>query len=424
MSREAGAPFLGVLTRPVETNYRAGGMGPPGAHVNQFADRAPPFAGPSLGAGSDGGGTGGWVKGMTDFYDNTTNGTSTYHCSQTLLNHQYGDTGKGQITFGVTPPASQPLQMDQRLHGQDMYGVSILNHLLQHDPSWRRKFGAMRDSAEVMKHFNYKGIQVPEQVDLNSFEGFGSSKPYSVENGFVIFGRVRFPNIFLAENKNKPAHVGEGMQAHLLLRRHRYVGDSALREEAWKPRDPVLVQQINRDREASISRAAAATAAAANVRPSTTHPPGGPDPDFDMTHMYPEFDSETSAPVELTTNDGKKGGGGGFGSLTKRIDWCMDGGDGDTGEEGQQYYWSFDPYVSELGTNPDPEYYINSFGRGLYINIGMVHHALRGPNNYTPYQAGLAQQALYPAQRNKDYLAALHSLDVIELMVRCAPKLT
>lgn len=406
MSRERGAPFLGVMDRPMNTNIRIGGAGAPGMTVNQFQDRAPEFPGAALGA--DASGTGGWVKGMTDYYDNTTNGFSTYHCSQTFRDHQFGDTGKAQFTFGRTTPKSQKLETDQRLTGQDMYGVSILNFLMQHDPRFRRLYGRMRDGAEVMQHWNYKGVQVPEQVGLNSFEGTGA-KPHASENAFVIFGRVRIPNIFLAENKRRAAHVGEGMQAHLILRRHKYVGNQAAQAEAWTPRDPVMKLNIS------------------------AGPPGGPtialranqqtpidNPDFDPCMMMPGFTADVAEPV-IMDDDAKTG----FGAQTKRIDWCMDGGNNDADDEpGQEYYWSFDPYVSETGTNPDPEYYVNSFGRGLYINVGMIYHALRGPNNYTPEQAAWAQAALYPAQRGRAYLKALNRIDVIELFVRVAPKFT
>ena len=407
MSR-AHAPFLGVLTRPTETNYRAGGMGPPGAHVNQFADNAPAFPGTSIGLGMSGG-TGGYVKGLTDYYDWTTNGFSTYHVSQTLGNHSYGDTGQGQFIFGRSAQPSERLESDQRLHGQDLYSVSILNYLMQHEPSFRKKFGSMTNSADVMKYWNYKGVQIPAQDELNANQGYGS-KPISIENGLVISGRVRVPNIFLAENKDRADHVGEGMTVFLLLRRHPYVGDQASREESWKPKDPVLVSRRRHNGDVSDVRSPA----------ERSQPAYAPDPVFDATLMCPGFDAETAKDV-MFDDDAKHG----FGTQIARMDRCMDHGDNKEEEApGQQYYWSFDPYVSKTGTNPDPEYYVNRYGKGMYISLGLVHHSLRGPNNYTAEQASLAQKALYPAQRGTDYLIALHSLDVIELHLKMGQKFT
>lgn len=375
-------PFASVLTHPVNMDYRQDGMGPPGSHVNQFADRAPAF--PDL-MGADGG----WVPGMTGHYEWVTNGSATYHCSQTLLDFVDGDTGAEQIIFGRTEPRCFPLETEKRMHGQQLFGLSQLNYMMQHDVAYRRLYGGMRNSAELLKHWNYKGVQRIKQTHIADmgFNG-GQSRGYSTENAFTIFGRARLPNIWLAVNKNK-GHLSEGMHCHILVRRHRYVANAASRAASWQP--------------ASARVAPPAAAAASGTKP---------DPSFDMMDMWPGFDKDECDAVPTAT----------FGEKVTRMDMGTEFVTED--EPGTEYYWSFDPWVSNTGTNPDPEMYINRNGIGTYQPIGMVHHSLKGDNNHAPGKAAMAQRAIYPNERGTAYQIDLYKLDAIELHLGVGNKRT
>jgi hypothetical protein len=368
--------------------------------VNQFT--GPAFPGASMGVPGVSGGTGGYVAGQTSYYDWTTNGYSTYHCSQSLLDFQPGDTGVEQITFGRTEASTTLLDSDKRRHGQQMFGLSQWNYMMQHDRLWRKKWGSMRNAIDVMASWNYKGVQRSTQELIGrSKDGSGHITAGTDENVFIIFGRTRMPNIWLAEDKVS-GHVGEGMHCHILLRRHRYVADDASRAATWVPRDPEARRQ-----RAMVHEMRAAAAAA----PAPPRPVGEGELRFDDTQsMFPSFDAAEGQEFILKPE---------FGEQTRRIDESLDHGNNDDKDEpGTEYYWSWDPYVSNTGTVPPPELYKNHNGTGTYIDIGMMHHSLKGSQNYSPDKCRRAREGIYPTTRGKDYQEAYYSLPAIEIHQR------
>ena len=136
--------------------------------------------------------------------------------------------------------------------------------------------------------------------------------------------------------------------------------------------------------------------------------------------MFPSFPVDAAGAADQVTVKAAE-----WGQQTRRIDEGLDFHDSEELDApGTEYYWSWDPYVSNTGTNPNPEYYSNHNGMGMYITVGMMHHSLRGTQNYSPDKCKRAREGIYPTTRGKDYQAAYYSLPAIELHQGAQKKIT
>lgn len=315
-----------------------------------------------------------------------TNSRGTYHLSQNVADWQPGDTGPDQITFLERLP---PFQMNESSNMRDrsyrMYGVSIFNQKMKHDPAWRHKYGSCLHASEILRDFAYIGVQQSRQTLLNHHN------TWNEENNFVIDGRCRMPNIWLAQAMGPSTRgcVSELNTMYMCLRRHKYEGDEAAQAGAWD-------SKLSNEHRllAPIPRAVSNRAPPPPVHSAMT----------DIADLNSMMDTLVDAdmtplpckmPLALEQNVAKSG----------------------TGE----YYWSWDPWTSHLRENPPVCYYTGceegNLFVGDFIQIGQVTHVSKGMNNRTNSQVTLARKALYPQVRSDAYLKPLHILDEIELSI-------
>lgn len=359
-----------------------------------------------------------WVNGGTGYYNWQTNGTSTHHSSQIMSEWMPGDNGINQLLFALTPEPGDSLETDQRLHGQHMFGLSMLNYMLRYDPDWRARFGSIRNGDELLgTHINYLGIQ---KVEQRAVEVRGGSELYTDEQAYTIFGRHSLPNIWLASGPHG-SRVTVGNSLYLVLRRHRFVEDPRRRRDA--PHDPATRSRLGikdgRKRVADDDEEEEDEMLLDGRTRKRTRPdpyPENKDADRAYEEMYAVYadastDSDVATPLSLKEGE--------FGKRTtaveQRRDWEAD----DKDDPEQEYYWSFDPFVSHLRTSPDPCIYNNANGEGTPIHIGLVSHLVGdGPNDVTAEMQKTAQQGLYPTKRDKAYQQPLYKTDQVEIMVR------
>lgn len=390
-----------ALTHPVSMDYRGQRLGPGGSEARHYQDGAGRLANLSYGP-MDNHLLNRTVKDKTGHYDWTTNGTSTYHSSQTMSEWVDGDTGVNQLLIGMTPAPNDPLESDHRQHGQHMFGVSQLNQLMRYDPTWREVYGKIRNADELMtKHFNYLG---PQKVEQNDLVGRGGADMVSDEQVYTVFGRHSMPNIWLASGTG---HVGVGMTCQLLVRRHRFVENAygvadratdhvtmARLGQKQRREDEDTESHAKRQRVEEYPAFQQAADAIANMFDDCT---GG------------EF-AAASAPLQPSPDCGKRAT-----SVELGLDWDKD----DTTDPNQEFYWSLDTYVSRTRTQPPPSLYNNANGEGTWHHVGLVSHLVGdGSSDITPASQKMAHQALYPTSRGKEYQNSLYGLSQVELMVR------
>lgn len=341
----------------------------------------------------------GYGDDRNDYYDagvQNTNGFDTRHVAQNVSQWQEGDTAAGLPTFCERPqPGTQVF--NQRVMAYHMWGVSQFNYMMQHDPAWRRKYGSMLTGAQVMEHFAYQGVQQSQQTLLQS--------TWSEENNFYVGGRCRMPNLWLAQKNGpirgrKPGHVNELSHQYLILRRHRYTGALVADPSSWNV--PAKKRKHVANEEEPQRRAKRATLA-----------------EIDEEPVDPLLEELKKLPPDDPTLNASKGV-----QFTADALEFQDVND----DKDKQYYWSWDPYVNHVGGPPPPEFYTGDAKGdphnqyvGAPLHIGCMLHAMKGPQDYTAEQTGLALRALYPKVRNADYLRPLRQLDEMEMMLRARP---
>lgn len=402
-----------VLTRPMDTDFRGPRLGPGGseaAHFQDSARRMPNFSyGPMQQALHTK-----WTKDSTSHYNWQTNGTSTYHSSQTMSEWEPGDNGINQLLFGMTPDRSDTLESDMRLHGEHMFCLSMLNYMMRYDPDWRAKYGSIRNGDELMNsHINFKGIQKVEQRDI---EMRGGKNLLSDEQGYTVFGRHSMPNVWLAAGKCG-GHVGVGMSLYILARRHRFIEDPRTQRDA--PSDPATRARLGlstkHPRPATLKRVREEEEEEIEneyKRPRVDPFPANPAADNAMLDMYNDFADPLGAAVAVPLSLPAD-----FGSRVTAVEHGrnLD----DEANPAEEYYWSFDPYVSPHRTNPDPCVFNNANGEGSWIHIGQVSHLVADHLNHVTADArAQAQAAVYPTRRDKAYMTPLYGGNNVEIMMR------
>lgn len=314
-----------------------------------------------------------------------TNSRASYHLSQNVADWQAGDTGPDQITF---LERLLPFQMNESYNMRDrsyrMYGLSIFNQRMKHDPTWRHKYGPCLHASEILKDFAYIGVQQSKQTLLNHHN------TWNEENNFIIDGRCRMPNIWLAQAMGPATRgcVSELNTMYICLRRHKYEGDEAAQAGAWDSRisnEHRLLAPIPR---AVSNRAPPPPSHASLTGVSDIEAMLNGIDDVDMTP------APSKEPLSLENTVAKS-----------------------TGE----YFWQWDVWTSHLRENPPVCYYTgceeDNRYVGNYLQVGQIIHVSKGMNNRTNSQVLMARQALYPQVRSEAYLKSLRLLDEIELSV-------
>jgi hypothetical protein len=314
-----------------------------------------------------------------------TNGRATFHLSQNVADWQPGDTGPDQITFlERLPPYLMNESSNMRDRSYRMYGVSIFNQKMKHDPAWRHKYGPCLHASEILKDFAYIGVQQSRQTLLNHHN------TWNEENNFVIDGRCRMPNIWLAQAMGPVTKgcVSELNTVYICLRRHKYEGDEAAQAGAWDSRLSNEHRLL-----APVPRAVSNRAPPPPTHQSMTEI-------GDINTMITGLDDADMTPVP------------------SKEPLALDN---VTSKSVGEYYWSWDVWTSHLRENPPVCFYTgcddDNRYTGDYLQIGIVTHVSKGQNNRSTAQVTLARKALYPQVRSEAYLKQLHLLDELELSV-------
>jgi hypothetical protein len=351
-----------------------------------------------------------WVHGKThsDFFDQGAqfaNGTATYHLAQNMSNFSPGDTCKGLPTFVERFPLAEAHDM-HRKRSYNMWGLSQLNRRLKYNKSDRLKYGShpRLGIPLFMRDFGYVGVQHLQETDLNRV---------NQENNFVVDGRARIPNIWLAQSwgQGVSGAVRETNILWLLVRRHRFTDDDVTQPETWNAvvdPYPILSNGVTR---ASVDRrvpnAVLKARGAVDVSSSSTY--WQKPSQAACTELWrgaTDLFADAFSPDKTPAIDAVQGGLG-------------------LQPDSDKYYISIDPWVSTNREQPPPWTYTgcvsggdpNNVYHGDFIHIGLVTHVARGPNNRTAHQTALAREALYPEVRNEEYCHALRQLDELEIMV-------
>lgn len=331
-----------------------------------------------------------WVKGRSNYYDGNTghtNDRSVRHYSQNISGWVEGDTAPDQLTWGLRP--EQRVTTMTTPYSFQMFSWSTMNYRLKHDPEWRNFYGQFLSAAPLKRDFAFFGVQQSKQTLLNE------KSSYNDENNFIIIGRARMPNMWLAATGD--TCIGEGASLYVLWRRHEYTGNAATTDAVWDDPDAntprTRAEILSEAKEAIQSRkrnlAARDDGDMLNVgilKPLEMAVPTKDPLDIDDTVNQP-----------LKPAEGRK----------------------------KEYYWSIDPFVTYDKQAPSPTLYMgdplgdpyNHFV-GDFDHIGMVTHVLRGDNARTPTNVSRARAALYPATRSKAHLVPYFKLDCVEVMVK------
>jgi hypothetical protein len=376
----AASSPLGVLSSaPTSWGDRTPNVLPEGMTGLQHGPAGidPPVAGPDGGFSFNGH----WVTpGKADYYDGNvqhTNDRAVRHYSQNVSEWQDGDTVPDQLTWFVRPPHN-PLVPGTKV-SYKMHCWSDMNRKLKNDPMWRAEFGTCKTAEHFRRTFALMGVQQSKQTILRE------KNSWNEENNFIILGRARMPNLWLAQSEGYC--VGEGASLYVLYRRHRYDGN-----DAADPNGDVWTGgTVGSKRKEYEGRPTVGAYAKSNLVSAL------PDLELDAPLPTPLKEWEPTAaaktPAAVAAAD--------------------------------EYYWSIDPYVTYTRQPPHPMMYTgdplgdpdNQFV-GDWDHIGTVAHVLRGNNERSARNVTRARNALYPDEPGKDHLVDYFKLDCIEVMVR------
>lgn len=374
----------------------------------------------------------------SSFYDagvQNTNGFTTYAVAQKTVSWVPGDTAPGLVTF-MRRPVNPDSFLNQRQMSYAMFGLPEQNRRLRHEHDLRVLYGSQLSSAKLQRDYACIGVQQSKQTLLNSRDN------YNEMNNFIIRGRCRMPNLWLAQATRQG--VVELDVLYLLLRRHKYHGNDVLSAATWDDdtrgsgnkrartftrradgpaEDEQAIRRAFNTEEVRDQRAREKEATTqVNLRASIFDRDRASDRDLELNtsaevggYAYSLFDTLVDAsntPVAPAVVAHAKD--------AVSIESQSDQAAGRAGD----YYWSWDPWVSHDRQPPHPSLYSGSREgdpdnqyTGDFMHVGQLIHISKGENNPTQAQIKLARRALYTKTRSVDYYEPLRQLDECEVHI-------
>lgn len=291
--------------------------------------------------------------------------TNTRVVMQILLDFDGGEmyhVGRNQFIFVSTSPRNS----GPHATGVKPYSWSMMNYLLG-TPAWRMKYCTnMKNAAELLADWSlYGAMQGDEPKWLE-----GTRSRMKVFQNFVIGGRVRVPNLWLATTtgRHNRGGVKYGHELYMLI-------------------VPVeMSHPLEREYEALYGG-------------GTTRRRGDDDDGGD----------EAGAPKRQATGDATQPRPS-LASFTRN-----------TNKELPNWRWVIIPYFSPTNEAPPPELYTSDDGHvGAALRIGIVTDKF-GPREVDPHDVNNARDALYPKADSDAYWKPLYSLPELEIQLLRPP---